>query len=77
MHIRIAEGPVQIRPPSLYYQQEQHQMNYAKLVVDLAHAQTELEKAQRNNNVALMISIADRISRLAQNLSNQLEEATT
>lgn len=52
-------------------------MNYAKLVVDLSYAQTELEKAQRNNNVALMISIADRISRLAQNLSNHLEETAT
>lgn len=51
-------------------------MNYAKLIVDLSYAQTELEKAQRNNNVALMISIADRISRLEQNLASELEEST-
>lgn len=52
-------------------------MDCTKLIVDLSHAQAELEKAQRNNNAALMFNIADRTSQLANRLCAALEETMT
>lgn len=48
--------------------------NYVSTIVKLEYAQRDLSKAQRDNNTALMISIADRIARLANSIATDLEE---